>query len=99
MMTEATLSKEQRILQAMRITLTGVIKDTATPHDMKHPLSDQTIEDLRQCMALINARERELSAEGNSPQNQRPRYADEPQPQKPVVVQFLKKVKKEPESG
>ena len=46
-----TLSTEERILQAVKMTLAAVIKDTATPHGMRHPLSDSTIEDLRQCLA------------------------------------------------
>ena len=47
--------------QAVKLTLANVIRDTATPHGMRHPLSDGTIEDLRQCLALISARERELA--------------------------------------
>ena len=67
-MSETELSKEERILQAMKLTLSGVIRDTATPHGMRHPLSDATIEDLRQCLALISARERELAqAAGRDP--------------------------------
>lgn len=77
-MSEAELSKEARILQAVKLTLAGVIKDTATPHGMRHPLSDSTIEDLRQCLALISARERELAAEAGGVKEARPRYADEP---------------------
>lgn len=98
-MTETKPSKEQRILQAVKITLAGVIKDTATPHGMKHPLSDGTIEDLRQCMALISARERELAGADDTPQSQRPRFIDEPQPAKPTVVQFHKSRKEKPENG
>jgi len=80
---ENELSKEARILRAVKMTLAGVIRDTATPHGMQHPLSDSTIEDLRQCLALISARERELAAEESQA---RPRFADEPGA--PTVVQF-----------
>jgi hypothetical protein len=59
--TETELSKEERILRAVKLTLASVIRDTATPRGMRHPLSDATIEDLRQCLALISARERELA--------------------------------------
>ena len=69
---------EERILQAVRMTLASVIKDTATPPGMRHPLSDATIEDLRQCLALISARERELAQEAGGVKEARPRYADEP---------------------
>ena len=45
-MADTGLSVEARILQAVRLTLARVIKDTATPHGMRHPLSDATIEDM-----------------------------------------------------
>jgi hypothetical protein len=69
-------SKEFRILRAMKQTLTGVIKDTATQPGLKHPLSERTIEDIRQCLMLISARERELAEAAGSPMNMRPHYAD-----------------------
>jgi hypothetical protein len=77
-MSETPLSTEERILQAVKMTLTSVIKDTATPPGMRHPLSDATIEDLRQCLALISARERELAQAAGKAQAGRPRYADDP---------------------
>lgn len=86
---DAESSMEARILQAVKLTLANVIKDTATPHGMRHPLSDRTIQDLRQCLALISARERELArAEGKAAD--RPRYADEPA-RGDTVVHFHKK--------
>jgi len=78
-MSETQLSTEERILQAVKMTLAAVIKDTATPHGMRHPLSDATIEDLRQCLVLISARERELAQAAGRLDGARPRYADEPQ--------------------
>lgn len=77
-MNNAELSMEERILQAVKLTLAGVIRDTATPHGMRHPLSDATIQDLRQCLALISARERELAEAAGRPVGGQPRYADEP---------------------
>ena len=82
---------EERILMAVKLTLANVIKDTATPHGMRHPLSDGTIEDLRQCLALISARERELAQAAGKPMSQRPRYVDEPETQD-KVVHFHKKI-------
>lgn len=76
---------EQRILQAVKMTLTGVIRDTATPAGMRHPLSDQTIADLRQCLSLISARERELAQVAGDSQAERPRFADEPRPVENVI--------------
>lgn len=90
-MTDAELSKEERILMAVKLTLANVIKDTATPHGMRHPLSDGTIEDLRQCLALISARERELAQAAGKPMSERPRYVDEPKAQD-KVVHFHKKI-------
>jgi len=81
---------EARILQAVKLTLAKVIKDTATPHGMRHPLADGTIEDLRQCLALISARERELAQAAGKATGDRPRYADEPAGEG-SVVHFHKK--------
>jgi hypothetical protein len=77
-MSDSELSAEQRILQAVKLTLANVIKDTATPHGMRHPLSDGTIQDLRQCLALISARERELAQAAGGAMAKRPRFTDEP---------------------
>ena len=88
-MTDSEPSIEARILQAVRLTLANVIKDTATPHGMRHPLSDGTIEDMRQCLALISARERELAEAAGRDLEKRPRFADEStSPQK--VIRFYK---------
>jgi hypothetical protein len=84
-MTESELSMEARILQAVKLTLARVIKDTATPHGMRHPLSDGTIEDLRQCLALISARERELARAAGPSMAARPRFSDEPSGENTVV--------------
>jgi hypothetical protein len=54
---------------------------------------------LRQCLALISARERELAKAAGSPQSSRPRYVDEPAPQKEVVVRFHKTGKDKPEDN
>ena len=80
-MSETELSVEERILRAVKMTLAAVIRDTATPPGMRHPLSDSTIEDLRQCLALISARERELAGKESQA---KPRFADEP-PKESVV--------------
>jgi hypothetical protein len=87
---ETELSKEERILRAMKLTLAGVIRDTATPQGMRHPLTDATIEDLRQCLALISARERELAQAAGRDTSERPHYADEPA-RAAQVIGFYKK--------
>lgn len=70
--------KESRILRAMKLVLTDVIKDTTTTPGMVHPLSDRTIEGIRHCLKLITARERELAEAAGEPMNMRPHYIDEP---------------------
>lgn len=77
-MASSDLSIEEQILRAVKITLVGVIKDTATPPGMRHPLSDQTIEDMRQCLALVSARERALAEAAGRPIGGRPGFIDEP---------------------
>lgn len=84
-MTDSKPPLEVRILMAMKRTLANVIKDTATPHGMRHPLSDGTIEDLRQCLALISARERELADVEGGQEKSRPHFTDEPACEEKVV--------------
>jgi hypothetical protein len=87
------LTREQQILIVMRKTLAEVIKDVTPPPGMKHPLSERTIADVRQCLALISAREKELAdAQGRG--GERPYYADEPQSAQVVPIASLGKVKK-----
>jgi hypothetical protein len=93
-MSETELSMEERILRAVKRTLANVVRDTATPHGMRHPLSDATIEDLRQCLALISARERELAEAVGRETTARPRYADEPARAEQVI-----RIYKKPEDG
>ncbi len=72
------LSRDEQILRVMRLVLTGVVRDTATAPGLRHPLRPETIEDIRQCLALISARERELAEAAGRPATVRPRYVDEP---------------------
>lgn len=70
-------SKEREILVVMRKVLAQIIKDTTPPsRAMKHPLSDQTIQDVRQCLGLISLRERELADIAGVAQ-ERPYYSDD----------------------
>lgn len=88
------LTKEQQILIAMRKTLAAIIKDVTPPPGMKHPFSEATTQDVRQCLALISAREAELAdAQGRA--SERPYYADEPQSAQVVPIAGLGKGKKQ----
>lgn len=73
-MIDEHLSQEQRILRTMRKVLAGVVKDTTPKPGMTHPLSGQTIEDIRACFALISVREAEL----NQDNHLKPVYTDQP---------------------
>ena len=83
-MNEPELTTEERILRVMKSVLTSVAKDTATEPGLKHPLSTQTIRDIRECLMMITVREQELAKEFNRNTNARPRFIDEPQSE--VVV-------------
>lgn len=86
------LTTEQQILIAMRKTLAAIIKDVTPPPGMRHPLSEATIQDVRQCFVLISAREKELAdAQGRG--GERPHYADEPQRAQVVPIAGLSRKK------
>lgn len=85
-MSESAVSKEEQVLKAVKRVLTEVIKDTATEPGLKHPLSENTISGLRDCLVLISQREQELAAEAGRSMDMRPRFIDEPKPQGDVVV-------------
>ena len=72
-----SLSKEQQIMVAMRKTLANIIKDTTPEPGMIHPLSKETVEDIRACFALIAAREKELMEAMGVENKARPYYTDE----------------------
>ncbi|QKT04610.1 segregation and condensation protein A [Ectothiorhodospiraceae bacterium 2226] len=76
-------SKEARILRIMKRVLTDVAKETFTKPGFRHPLSDETIQNMREALMLITAREAELA---DAPSRARPRYADERAESGPAVV-------------
>ncbi len=83
-MSEPELTQEERILRMMKRTLTDVAKDTAPEPGLRHPLSEQTIQEIRECLMLITSREQELAREQGRSMNDRPRFIDEPKTE--VVV-------------
>jgi hypothetical protein len=72
-------SKEERILRILKRVLTDVAKDTYTRPGHRHPLSDDTVKGIRDCLSLITARESELAEAAGRPMKMRPRFVDEPQ--------------------
>lgn len=75
---EAELTQEQRILSMVKKVLTDVARDTHAPPGIKHPLTDRTIEGIRDCLTMIVAREQEIADALGQEMNMRPRYVDEP---------------------
>lgn len=82
---------EERLLRMMKRVLTDVAKDTFAKPGHRHPLSDHTIEGMRNCLALITARERELAEAAGRPMNMRPRFIDEPKKEVVVSLETLLK--------
>ena len=87
----AEISKEHKILITMRQVLSSIIRDITPEPGMRHPLTEQTMEDVRQCFALIAAREKELADEAGMPSLHRPRFIDEPKKTNVVKLHGLKK--------
>ena len=82
----------------MRKVLGSVIKDITPAPGTRYPLSEKTIEDVRICLGLITARERELAdVAGISPE--RPFYADEPQAAKVIPMSKIGRNKKSEKSS
>ena len=86
------LSKEQRILRLMRKTLGNIVKDVTPSGGRTNPLSGDTIQDIKDCFALISEREREL-AEALDFDQAKPYYSDDKQLNAKVIS--IAKPKKE----
>lgn len=94
-MSNDDITQEQRILRMCKRVLTDIAKDTVTPPGMKHPLSEHTIQGIRDCLQLIASRETEILAEQGKASTSKPYFTD--QPQKNVVVNLQSKKNKGPE--
>ena len=87
------LNKEQRILRIMRKVLSTVVKEITPKAGEPSPLSDGTIQDIRECFGLIAAREKELAEQlGLSPM--RPFYPGE-EPASNKVVKLVRPKKED----
>ncbi len=71
-------SEEEDILQLIKTTLTAIAKDTYTPPELTHPLSGDTINQIRHCFAVITRRQQQLAGARGEEFTDRPRYIDEP---------------------
>jgi hypothetical protein len=83
-MDTAELSKEQKILRQMRKTLGNVVKDATPLGGRPNPLKDSTIQDIKDCFALISARERELAGALDLDE-EKPYYADDERPRAQII--------------
>lgn len=77
-MSDQNLSKEQRILRALRKVLASIVKDATPAPGMPHPLKESTILNIRDLFGLISEREAELANQAMPDRNEKPFYTDEP---------------------
>jgi len=89
-------SKEEKILRMLKRVLTDIARDTSTPPGMKHPLSEGTIQSIRDCLSLISVREKELKDESGRPSLSRPEFVDEPKKTQVVTMHRKKPVGDKP---
>jgi hypothetical protein len=80
------LSKEQRILRVLRKVLGNIVKDTTPRPGEPHPLSENTVHDIRDLFGLIAERERELADSAGRTAKERPHFSDEPQTTHPLQL-------------
>ena len=71
---DADLKKELDVLVALRKVISGVVREITPDPGMRHPLSDKTMEDVRQGFILIAAREKEITEAMGKPSLHRPQY-------------------------
>lgn len=71
---DADLKKELDVLVALRKVISGVVREITPDPGMRHPLSDKTIEDVRQGFILIASREKEITEAMGKPSLHRPMY-------------------------
>ncbi len=92
-MTEPELTTEERVLRMMKRTLTNIARDTAPAPGLRHPLTEGTIQGIRECLVLITSRERELAEKHGRNTDARPRYVDEPRDEVvvPLNIDTMKK--------
>lgn len=89
---ENVIETDYRIMKMMRQVLSSVARDTVPPAGMKHPLSDETIQNIRECLSVISVRERELGVEiGSDNNDHRPRFIDEPKAPVVSIDSLMKK--------
>ena len=85
-------------MMVMRKVLTAIIRDVTPEHkSLRHPLTEQTVQDIRQCLGLITAREKELADAAGRTVEERPYFVDEPPKTKVVPIPSIGKAKRSTE--
>lgn len=84
-MDKIEISTEEKILRIMKRVLTDIARDTHVQPGLKHPLSENTIIGIRDCLSLITARETELAKQAGRELKMRPHFVDEPKKTSVVV--------------
>jgi hypothetical protein len=83
-------------MMVMRKLLTTIVREVTPEHkSLRHPLSEQTIQDIRACLGLITAREKELADDAGRTAQERPYYVDEPTTTKVVPITNIGKIKQD----
>ncbi len=88
-MSTEELSKEQRILRAMRKTLGSVVRDATPLGGRPNPLTENTIQEIKECFAIISEREKELAAQLGFDEA-KPYYNDGSEPASAQIISFTK---------
>jgi hypothetical protein len=91
-------AKEREIMMVMRKLLTTIVREVTPEHkSLKHPLSDQTIQDIRACLGLITAREKELADAAGRTAQERPYFVDEAPATKVVPISKIGRAREDDE--
>ncbi|MEN8167240.1 MAG: segregation and condensation protein A [Pseudomonadota bacterium] len=94
------LKKERDIMLVMRKVLTSIVREVTPEHkSLQHPLSDQTIQDIRMCLGLITAREKELADAAGRTAEERPYFTDEVKQATVIPMSGIKKAKDTAKDG
>jgi len=92
---DADLQKELKVLVTLRKVISSVVREITPEPGMKHPLSETTIEDVRQSFLLIASREKEISEAMGKPSLHRPMYKGDTPKTNVVKLHGMKTDKKE----
>lgn len=90
-----TSQTERRIMAMMRKVLSAVARDTAPAPGRRNILSDQTVQDIRDCLSVISLRERQLAKQSELQRRMKPQFADQPGKSTVIPVNTLKNNKEE----